>query len=636
MALIGLRDVSLALGGPLLLDGVNLQIERGERIGLVGRNGAGKSTLLRLINDEISLDGGQVVKQPGVRTALLTQEVPANLTGAIADVVAGGAGPQGELLAEFHELSRRLAETRDSAIQDRLDAVQHELDVSEGWQVDQQVDQVISRMKLDPQAEFSVLSSGMKRRVLLARALVTDPDVLLLDEPTNHLDIDAIRWLEDFLPRYEATLIFVTHDRVFLQNLAKRIIEIDRARLFDWECDYATFLKRKQEALEAEAQQQALFDKKLAEEEVWIRQGIKARRTRNEGRVRALKKLREERQARRDRTGNVRLAVQEVERSGNLVLEAKHVDFSYGDHPVVRDFSTLILRGDRVGLIGPNGSGKTTLLRILLGELQPQAGTVRHGTRLQIAYFDQLRAQIVEDQTVQENVGEGADTVLINGQRRHVIGYLQDFLFSPDRARSPARYLSGGERNRLLLAKLFTKPSNVLVLDEPTNDLDAETLELLEEVLAEYPGTLLLVSHDRAFLNNVVTSTIAFEGDGRFKEYAGGYDDWVRQRSAENEQNGQSATAGKPAAKPEPPRRQASRTRKLSYREQQELETLPKRIEDLEAEQQQLHDEMADPKFYQQAGSEIAKSKDRLQALEAELSAAYERWEALEEVMSDE
>jgi ATP-binding cassette subfamily F protein uup len=474
---------------------------------------------------------------------------------------------------------------------------------------------------------FETLSSGMKRRVLLARAIVWEPDLLLLDEPTNHLDLAAIEWLEDFLLRWKTTLVFVTHDRMFLRKLATRILEIDRGRLFDWSCDYDTFLSRKEAALAAEETQNVLFDKKLAEEEVWIRTGIKARRTRNEGRVRALENLRRIREGRREATGKVQLAIQESERSGMLVAEADRVSFAYAERPIVRDFSTSIMRGDKVGIIGPNGAGKTTLLRILLGQLQPQAGTVRLGTNLQIAYFDQLRQQLVDDASVQENVADGYDTVRVGDGSRHVIGYLRDFLFSPERARLPVKFLSGGERNRLLLAKLFTKPANVIVLDEPTNDLDTETLELLEERLVEFTGTVLLVSHDREFLNNVVTSTIVFEERG-VREYFGGYDDWLRQRKPPPTPNRNETPASRA------PGRSAGEAsggkRSLSFKERQELDALPSRIEQYDAEIASLHSEMADPQFYRQPGAQIAAAQARLKQLEQQLAAIYQRWEELE------
>ena len=599
MALLSLRAVSLAFGGPRLLDRVDAQVERGERVCLVGRNGEGKSTLLRLIEGAIEPDEGNVLRQQGLRISRLPQEVPPGHNGTVADEVAEGLDhPGGHSEAEHHR-----------------------------------VDSILSRIGLDPDARFEALSSGMKRRVLLARSLVSDPDILLLDEPTNHLDIESIRWLEEFLLRYGGTLVFVTHDRVFLERLATRIIEIDRGRLYDWACDYPTFLKRKEEMLSAESQQNALFDKRLAQEEVWIRKGVEARRTRNEGRVRALKAMREMRQRRRERTGSARMQVQEADRSGSMVIEAKGVAFGYGDRPVVRGLTTTITRGDKVGIIGPNGSGKTTLLRLLLGELPPDQGTVRLGTRLEVAYFDQLKAKLDEERTVQENVSEGYDTIPINGQPRHVLSYLQDFLFPPERSRCLVKVLSGGERSRLLLAKLFTKPSNVLVLDEPTNDLDVETLELLEGLLVEYEGTVLLVSHDRAFLNGVATGTLAIGPDGEVKEYDGGYDDYLRQRQAD-------ATAEpRPAAEPV---RTATATdtataapskerpRKLSHKERRELDELPARIEALERDRQELHETMADPAFYRREGSGISEAKARLEALERDLALAYERWETLE------
>ncbi len=609
MSILSLNKVSMSWGGPLLLDEVNLEIDRGERIGLLGRNGTGKSTLMRILVGEIEPDDGQIVRENGLRVARLAQEVPLHRGGTIAEVVADG-------LADLGPKTR-------TALGDTVDGDAH----TDEWEAEHAVERVLSRMKLDGEVAFDTLSSGMTRRVLLARALVAEPDILLLDEPTNHLDIDAISWLERFLKGYDGTLIFVTHDRVFLQALADRIIEIDRGRLFDWTCDYATFLKRKQAALDAEEQQNREFDRKLAEEEVWIRQGIKARRTRNEGRVRALKKMREERRQRRQQLGNVRMQAVEAERSGRLVVEATEISFAYGDHVVVKNFSTLITRGDRIGIIGPNGSGKTTLLKLLLGDLVPAEGKVRHGTRLEVIYFDQLREQIDEEKTVVENVGDGREMLLIGGKQKHIYGYLQDFLFTPERARRPARFLSGGERNRLLLAKLFTKPSNVIVLDEPTNDLDTETLELLEELVTNYSGTLLLVSHDREFLNNVVTSTLAFEGDGEVKEYAGGYDDYLRARAETESPVVDSAKAVK---KPQTAQPSGDRPARLHYNERKELEELPHRIDELEQRQSKLHDEMASPEFFKQSGSVIAEAKSRLETIEQELAELYARWEDLE------
>jgi ATP-binding cassette subfamily F protein uup len=628
MALLTFRDVRLKYTGPAVLDGVDLTIEPGERICLLGRNGSGKTTLLRLIHGEMEPDDGEIVRQQGLVTSMLPQEVPNDLVGTIFDQVAGGLGPRANRLAEYHEVARQLAADPSDELRARLDRIQHALEVDGGWGMHQKVEEVISRMSLEPEAEVSVLSAGMKRRVLLARALVRSPDILLLDEPTNHLDIQAIDWLEEFLLRYGGTFLFVTHDRAFLRRLTTRILELDRGRLFNWECGYETFVQRKEAALETEARQRAEFDKKLAKEEVWIRRKVEARRTRNMGRVREVQQLRQIRQARRDQPGEARMEIQEAERSGRLVIEAKKVDFRYDDRPIVRDLSTLIMRGDRVGLIGPNGSGKTTLLRILLKELEPGAGAIRHGTNLEVAYFDQLHAQLDETRSVRDNVRDGSESVVINGRKKHIIGYLEDFLFTPDQAAGPVTRLSGGERNRLLLARLFTKPSNVLVMDEPTNDLDLETLELLEDLLIEYPGTLLLVSHDREFLNNVVTSTLVLEGEGRVKEYAGGYDDWLRQRPAPVQ------PAREPASDPVKPAVAAApakpRARKLSYKEQRELESLPERIETMEAELGKLHETMADASFYRSDPSEIARTKARMESLEEEVSAAYERWTDLE------
>jgi ABC transport system ATP-binding/permease protein len=590
MALLSLRNVSLAFGGPKLLDQVELQIEAGERVCLLGRNGEGKSTLLRLIRGEIGPDEGQVLRQQGLRTSLLPQDVPRRLEGQVDDQVAAG-----------------------------LDDGGHPVTGS-----DHRVQAIVSRMGLDPAARFEDLSSGMKRRVLLARALVGEPDILMLDEPTNHLDIESIAWLEAFLPRAVGTLVFVTHDRVFLEKLATRIVELDRGHINDWACDYPTFLKRREEVLAAEVRQNALFDKKLAQEEAWIRKGIQARRTRNEGRVRALKALRDARRQRRERQGTAKIQSSEGERSGTLVIEAKNVSFGYEDRPVIRGLTTTVLRGDKVGIIGPNASGKTTLIRLLVGDLPAGQGTVRLGERLEIAYFDQLKATLDEEKTVIQNISD-YDTIPINGQPRHVLGYLQDFLFAPERARTLVKFLSGGERSRLLLAKLFTKPSNLLVLDEPTNDLDVETLELLESLLVEYQGTVLLVSHDRAFLNEVVTSTLAIEADGQVKEYDGGYDDYVRQRPAEIAPEPKSATAAatrsfSPAEKP----------RKLNFKERKELESLPARIESLETEIRELHEAMADPAFYKRDSSAIVVTKTKLAELERDLATTYERWESLE------
>jgi ATP-binding cassette subfamily F protein uup len=626
MALLSLRNVTLAFGGAPLLDGASLQVERGERICLLGRNGAGKSSLLALVAGEVAPDSGVIDRQQGLRTASLPQDVPQDLQGSVFEVVAGGLGPPGEALCRYHALSRQLEVSGDQSLLPELLEVQHALDTAGSWPLQQRIEQMLTRLKLEADAPLASLSGGVKRRVLLARALAAEPDLLLLDEPTNHLDIESIGWLEEYLLRTGITLLFVTHDRAFLRALATRIVELDRGRLLDVAGGYDTFLLRKEELLHAEALEWARFDKKLTQEEVWVRQGIKARRTRNEGRVRALKAMREERRQRRERTGTARLQLQEAERSGRLVAELKDVSFGYGDEPVIRSLSTTVMRGDRIGIIGPNGAGKTTLLKLLLGELRPQAGEVRLGTNLQVIYFDQLREQLDPDKTVQQTLSGDQDTVVVGGQARHVYGYLQDFLFTPDRARTPVRILSGGERNRLLLARLFTREANVLVLDEPTNDLDLETLDLLEELLADFQGTLFLVSHDRDFLNRVVTSTLAFEGKGLVTDYVGGYDDWLRQRPQPKPE-----TAA-PTPRLEKPKPERERPRKLSFRERHELDELPRQIETLEVELAALHERMADPAFYREQREAVAAATARLQQLEGELEEAYARWEELAEL----
>jgi len=599
MPLITIENLTIRFRGPMLLDGISAKIDPGQRIGLLGRNGAGKSTLLKILSGEITPDGGQLAVNSGVKIGQLPQEVPAGMTGSIAEVVRGDL-----------EVGR---------------------DLSEHWEVDRMVEETLGRMKLDGEAPFETLSSGMKRRVLLAREIAAAPDVLLLDEPTNHLDLEAIVWLEDFLLRWNGTLIFVTHDRSFLRRLATRIWEIDLGKLFDWSCDYDTFRKRKEDKIAAEDKQNALFDKRLSEEETWIRQGIKARRTRNEGRVRALEDMRRARQQRREKVGTAKLQIQEASRGGTLVIEAKGVSFAHGDQVILRDFSTTIMRGDKVGIIGPNGAGKTTLLRLLLGQLAPQAGTIRLGTQLQIAYFDQLRDTLDPEQTVQENVGEGRDTVRIGDRSKHIMGYLQDFLFTPERARTQVKYLSGGERNRALLARLMTQPANVIVMDEPTNDLDSETLDLLEEQLVDFGGTVLLVSHDRTFLNHVVTSTLVFEDDG-VQEYVGGYDDWVAAvRRRDSESRNESVVSGAtPARSPGQSPTVDAKQRRLSFKDQYELDQLPKRIEGLETGLADLHQRMADPVFFKLPGDQQAAVRAQLADLEKTLAASYERWEQLE------
>ncbi len=609
------------------MEGVTLQIEAGERIGLLGRNGSGKSTLMNLLAGQIVPDAGGIVRSGEVKTAILPQDVPDDLPGTVYDVVASGGEEHADLLREYHELTLRIGRSSDDGLIRKLERVQHQIETSGAWHFHQRVETVIARTELDENAEFRLLSAGWKRRVFLARALVSDPDLLLLDEPTNHLDISTILWLEDFLLKHEKTLMFVTHDRAFLQRLATRIVEIDRGRLLSFACGYRTYLERRQALLDAEEKEWQEFDKKLAKEEIWVRQGIKARRTRNEGRVRALVQMRQERARRQEQAGVSRLVIQEAERSGRMVVNAEGVSFAWGDKKIVHGFSTTIIRGDKVGILGPNGCGKTTLLRILLGELKPQKGRVRLGAGIRIAYFDQLRAQLDEDKTLRENIGGGNDMIPVGDGSRHVVGYLQDFLFSPERIMSPVSSLSGGERNRLLLAKLFILPSNVLVLDEPTNDLDAETLDLLEDRLLEYNGTVLMVSHDREFLNNVVTSTIVFEGEGRLQEYVGGYDDWLMQRSAPAEPPESMGLKEQKQKTERPPRQK----QKLSYKETRELEALPGTIEALEEEKQRLTATLNSPEFY--ASRDLAKLKaanNRLGTLERELDEAYHRWDELE------
>jgi len=625
MALISLNEIFLAFGGPPVFDRVSLQLEPGERVALLGRNGTGKTTLMKVMAGQIEVSGGQVILQKGVQIAHLPQEVPRQIQGTVFDIVFSGLGARAKLLSDYHHVLHRLHTHQSAQLLQELDRLQAGLDHTHGWDLDAQVKDVLLHMKLDGSDDFQALSGGRKRRVLLAKALVLKPEILLLDEPTNHLDIDTIDWLEGFLKDYPGTIFFVTHDRRFMTNLSTRIMELDRGKIIHWACDYPTFLRRKQESLEIEAAQRSVFDKKLAEEEAWIRQGIKARRTRNEGRVRALERMREEKRARRERIGRARIQSQDAGASGRLVIKAEHVSFRYGTQPVIRDFSTQIMRGDRIGVIGANGSGKTTLLRVLLGEAVPDEGIIRLGTNLEVLYYDQLREQLDEDRTVIENVTGGGGAVMINGKPRPAIGYLQDFLFTPDRARTPIRVLSGGERNRVFLARLFARPSNLLVMDEPTNDLDIETQELLEELLMEYAGTLILVSHDRVFLNHVVTSTIVVEGDGCVYEYAGGYDDWLSQRQ-KNRPQGSVPGVKTRARAPE----KSGASRGLSFQEKKELARVPDRIQGLEDEQQNILALMGEPDFYRRSPGEISRVRDRAQVVADELSRLYQRWEELE------
>jgi ATP-binding cassette subfamily F protein uup len=658
MALLFLRDMSLSFGAAPLFNKASLQIEANERVCLVGRNGEGKSTLLKVIEGAIQADSGSRIVQDGVTIAKLQQEVPHDMVGSVFHVISEGLGNAGKLIEEFHNISIQMEQSFSDELMARFTQVQQEIEEQNGWELQQKVDTIISKLELQADAEFSNLSGGMKRRVLLAKALVQEPDILLLDEPTNHLDIPSIQWLEGFLKNVRCSLVFITHDRAFLQALATRIIELDRGKLANWQCDYHTYLERKEAALESEAKQNALFDKKLAQEEIWIRQGIKARRTRNEGRVRALEKLRLEHKARRTQQGKANLQLNRAEKSGKQVVELENVSFAWPEKTIIQDFSGVIIRGDKVGIIGENGCGKSTLIGLLLGKQAPTSGTITLGTNLDIAYFDQHRAQLDENKPVAESVIEESDYVEINGQRKHIIGYLADFLFSPERARQPVKSLSGGERNRLLLARVFAKPSNLLILDEPTNDLDVETLELLEELLMNYKGTVLIVSHDRAFLNNVCTSSIVFDAPGEVNEYVGGYDDWLRQRPAKyanirsaarlESSNSKTTTAGvkaekapntekaqTTAAKPEA-KKATKKAVKLSYKDQREYDALPELLETIESELEALNEQIAQPDFYQQGEEKVQATLKELNDKESELETAFERWEILETMVMGE
>ncbi|MDU6099266.1 MAG: ATP-binding cassette domain-containing protein [Acinetobacter sp.] len=632
MAYITLRDVQLAFGGPALLDGANFNLERGERVCLIGRNGEGKSTLLKLIEGSLLPDSGEVSIQNGLTVSMLAQDVPMD-SGKVADIVADGAGEAAEVLRAYHEATDACM-LGDMEACDRMGNLQHKLDQLDGWALENKVNALLSKMGLDPNADLADLSGGRKRRVLLARALLTQPDVLLLDEPTNHLDVESIEWLEKFLlDQNNLTLLFISHDRSFVDSIATRIVELDRGILRGYEGNYSRYLELKAQQMEAEEKQNALFDKKLAEEEAWIRQGIKARRTRNEGRVRALKALREESKARRSQQGKVSMATQEANRSGKLVFDIEHLSVSYDDKPLIKDFSTLVMRGDRIGLVGDNGVGKTTLIKAILGEIE-HGGSVKTGTQLEVAYFDQLRNALDLEKTVMANVSEGSDFVDVNGNRRHIYSYLQDFLFSPERARTPVKALSGGERNRILLAKLLLKPSNLIVMDEPTNDLDMVTLELLEEMLSEYKGTLLLISHDRAFMDNVVTSTWVFDGKGNIAEYIGGYQDYLQQRPDDKVVD-QKSDVKKAQAKAEAEKAAAQsnvKKVKLSYKDQRELEQLPAEIEKLEVEQAELSDKMADGSWFVSNADEATKASQRLAEIEEVLLEKLERWDELEQM----
>ncbi len=626
MPLLTIDNLQFAIGDRVLLDHVNLTMERGDKFALIGRNGEGKSTFLKMLAGIQRADDGQIRLEPGAKVAYLPQDPHLDTDNSVYSVIAEGLGDLHDVLTEYH----RLAQNADSdAALERLSTLQHELETRDGWMAGQKIDEVVTRLGLDPDVPVRGLSGGERRRVLLGQALVVEPDLLLLDEPTNHLDIAGIEWLEDLVKRFNGAVVFITHDRAFLRRLANGIIELDRGHLTTWPGDYDNYLRRVEERANAEEQENARFDKTLAQEEVWIRQGIKARRTRNEGRVRNLEKLRAERAARRERAGRVALSADSGKTSGKIIAETDHVDVRFGDKTVIRDLSTTILRGDRVGLVGPNGAGKSTLIKLLLGQIEPTAGKIKRGTQLEVAYFDQHRAQLRDDWTALENLCDGGDRLQVGESNVHGIGYLQQFLFTPERARTRVELLSGGERNRLLLAKLFAKPANLLVLDEPTNDLDLETLEVLEQALADYDGTLLLVSHDRAFLDNVVTSLLVFKGDGEIEEVFGGYQDYLDRRAGDTEP---SSTAASPRPRTEParPASRPKKAKKLSYKDQRELDALPGRIEALETAQAELNETINDPAFYQGDPAEVQRTLDSVSELEAELEGVLERWMELE------
>ena len=630
--LLKLDQVSLAFGSRPLLDHATLQVEQGERVCIVGRNGEGKSSLLRLVSGAMQPDSGAVWTRPGARIAFLVQDIAVVEDERVADVVAGGLPEAARIRKAFAAATEEFARTHDEALSRRIATLQHELEAVGGWQMELRIETVMTRLGLDPDARFENLSGGWRRRALLGRALVSDPDILLLDEPTNHLDIEAIEWLEEFMIDYGGALLFVSHDRRFVNRLATRVVELDRGTLSSWPGNYDAYVIRKRQQLEIEAQHNALFDKKLAQEEVWIRKGVEARRTRNEGRVRALYELRNQRRQRRERIGQADMKVAEAGESAQLVFECENAGVMFGDRTIIRDFSVRIQRGDRIGIVGPNGVGKSTLIKLLLGELEPTAGTVKRGTRLEVAYYDQQREQLDLDRSVSDNVTDRNDFVQVGGESRHVTSYLRDFLFRPDQLRTPARALSGGERNRLLLARLFARPANLLVLDEPTNDLDVETLELLEELVAGFPGTLLLVSHDRAFLDNVVTSLLVFGENGQVGEFVGGYSDFIdwRARQARAASSARAQAAAVPASPPAASSAEPRKARKLSFKEQRELDELPKQIEALELEKSALEAEIGDPAFYSRPRTEVTAALEKIAKLGTQIDTRYARWSELD------
>lgn len=635
MALINLNEITLSFGGLKVFDGLDLRLEENERVALIGRNGAGKTTLLKVIGGEMSVDEGAVSYRKGAKISYLPQNTVGNIEGNTFDIILSGLGRQAELVGDHYRTVLKLQEGSSRELLNRLDRLQQEMERTGSWETENRVKNVITRMGLDPDAEFNILSGGQKRRVLLARSLVSKPDVLLLDEPTNHLDIITIEWLESFLSEYTGSILFVTHDRKFMDGISTRIAELDRGRISSWECNYSTFLRRKSQQLGNEEKKNELFEKKLKKEEAWLRQGIKARRTRNQGRVKRLRRMREEKAARQEQWKKASFGTMNSAMSGEQVILATGISHEYNGAPLIRDFSTRIIRGDKVGVIGPNGCGKTTLLKILLGDLQPQQGEIELGTNLEIAYFDQLREQMNYERSVKDNVSGGSDFIMTDSGPKHIVSYLKDFLFTSERSNVPVKVLSGGERNRLLLARLFTRPFNLLVMDEPTNDLDIETLELLEELLVEYDGTLILVSHDREFINNVVTSTIVFEDDNVIREYPGGYDDWLEQRKEtdlEREEKEGKNEAGQSATVDRKPQKKKV---KLSYREERELESLPGKIAELESEHSQLIDTLSDPDFYKKDPEEIENKEKRSTTVEREIEEAYRRWEYLEKLKEE-
>jgi len=623
MSLINLNSIHLSFGNPALLESISFSIEKGERVCLIGRNGEGKSTLMKVIAGEVPADDGTMIVQQGAKISMMSQEMPQSFTGSVFDLVADGLGGQAGLIKDYHDAINLVGIDPSEKNLDKLAKAQHELEAVDGWQLEQRVEEVISRIGLDPDADISGFSGGMKRRVLLAKALVCQPDLLLLDEPTNHLDIESIDWIEKMLLDWNTSLLFITHDRRFLRRLATRIISLERGLASDWPGDYDNYLRRREEVAHAEELENARFDKKLAQEEVWIRQGIKARRTRNEGRVRALEEMREKLSDRRSKQGSAKLEINEGERAGKIFCEIDDISFKYDGKDIVKNFSSIIQRGDRVAIVGPNGCGKSTLLKLILGQLEPDSGEVKSGSKNEIAYFDQLRDQLDLEKTVWDNVAEGSDSVTINGQPKHVIGYLQDFLFAPARARQPVKSLSGGERNRLLLAKLFTKPANVLVLDEPTNDLDVETLELLEELLMNFDGTLLVVSHDRQFLDNVVTSTFVFEENG-VNNYVGGFSDWENYKKSQIKEISQ-ATAKKVASA-----KSKKTSVKLTYKDQKELDELPAAVEQFEQRLVDIETELSDPEMFTNDSEKMQKLADEMAGINEKLAVAYDRWQELE------